>query len=207
MWIVGVVLAKKNTISLRDDEIKKSFFFVAWAKAVFLNWSQKFSKKLKRSSGTILTIFFFNFKKIHCEEDWWSNYVVGNTIFLSVHITHWKNVCLFSFPYKIVHLIFFRGLSFSFLLLPSVSIFRARISLMRSKKTLSTFSRVFAEVSTYGTFHSSAWARAFANVTALRSVRSLLLPTRINGIVSSPLTRRICSRNSCVAWKKNEIAN
>ena len=30
MWVVGVVLAKKNTISLRDDEIKKSFFFVAW---------------------------------------------------------------------------------------------------------------------------------------------------------------------------------
>ena len=124
------------------------------------------------------------------------------------YISHTEKMFFsFSFPYKIVHLIFFRGLSFSFLLLPSVSIFRARISLMRSKKTLSTFSRVFAEVSTYGTFHSSAWARAFANVTALRSVRSLLLPTRINGIVSSPLTRRICSRNSCVAWKKNEIAN
>ena len=33
MWVVGVVLAKKNTISLRDDEIKKSFFFVAWGKS------------------------------------------------------------------------------------------------------------------------------------------------------------------------------
>ena len=102
--------------------------------------------------------------------------------------------------YKIVHFIFFLVvLSFLPVLLPSVSIFRARISLMRSKKTLSTFSRVFADVSTYGTFQSSAWFRAFANWTALRSVRSLLLPTRINGIVSSPLTRRICSRNSCVA--------
>ena len=120
-----------------------------------------------------------------------------STVELSVHITHGI--------YKIVHLIFFLVvLSFLPVLLPSVSIFRARISLMRSKKTLSTFSRVFADVSTYGTFQSSAWFRAFANWTALRSVRSLLLPTRINGIVSSPLTRRICSRNSCVAWKISE---
>ena len=179
--------------------------FSLWlgAKAVFLNWSQKFSKKLKRSSGTILTIFFFSISKKSTAKKTDDPTTSSVTPYFYQYISHTEKMFFsFSFPYKIVHLIFFRGLSFSFLLLPSVSIFRARISLMRSKKTLSTFSRVFAEVSTYGTFHSSAWARAFANVTALRSVRSLLLPTRINGIVSSPLTRRICSRNSCVAWKK-----
>jgi len=64
-----------------------------------------------------------------------------STVELSVHITQGI--------YKIVHLIFFLVvLSFLPVLLPSVSIFRARISLMRSKKTLSTFSRVFADVST-----------------------------------------------------------
>ena len=110
--------------------------------------------------------------------------------------------------YRIEHLIFFLELfSFFPVLLPSESIFRARISLMRSKKTLSTFSRVLAEVSTYGTFQASAWARALANGTALRSVRSLLLPTRINGMVSSPLTRRICSRNSWVDWKNRKKKN
>ena len=195
MWVVGV-LAKKNTISLEMMKLR-NLFLCGLGEGSVLNWSQKFSKKLKRS-GTIWR-FFFSIPKIHCDDATASSVT---SYFLSVHITHWKNDFFSPFPYKIVHLIFFRGLSFSFLLLPSVSIFRARISLMRSKKTLSTFSRVFAEVSTYGTFHSSAWARAFANVTALRSVRSLLLPTRINGIVSSPLTRRICSRNSCVAWKK-----
>ena len=101
-----------------------------------------------------------------------------------------------------LHFIFFRDFFPSLpVLLPSESIFRARISLIRSKNTLSTFSRVLAEVSTYGTFQASAWARALARGTARRSVRSLLFPTRINGMVSSPLTRRICSRNSWVDCK------
>ena len=114
--------------------------------------------------------------------------------------------CFFFFVfYRMLHFIFFRDFFPSLpVLLPSESIFRARISLIRSKKTLSTFSRVLAEVSTYGTFQASAWARALARGTARRSVRSLLFPTRINGMVSSPLTRRICSRNSWVDWKKRE---
>ncbi len=50
--------------------------------------------------------------------------------------------------YKMTHLIFFRPLFFSFPPeFPSESIFLALISRIKSKKTLSTFSRVFAEVS------------------------------------------------------------
>lgn len=136
---------KKEYYFSRDDEIKKSFLGGLGEGSV-LNWSQKFSKKLKRS-GTIWRLFF-SISKIHCKEDWWCDCVVGNIIFF-ISTYHTLKKWFFSFPYKIVHLIFFRvDLSFSFLLLPSVSIFRARISLMRSKKTLSTFSRVFAEVST-----------------------------------------------------------
>ena len=117
-------------------------------------------------------------------------------------VVNWFLLFFFVF-YRMLHFIFFRDFFPSLpVLLPSESIFRARISLIRSKKTLSTFSRVLAEVSTYGTFQASAWARALARGTARRSVRSLLFPTRINGMVSSPLTRRICSRNSWVDWKK-----
>jgi len=144
MWVVGV-LAKKNTISLEMMKLR-NLFLCGLGEGSVLNWSQKFSKKLKRS-GTIWR-FFFSIPKIHCEEDWWCDCVVGNIIIFYQYISHTEKTIFFSFPYKIVHLIFFRGLSSFLLLLPSVSIFRARISLMRSKKTLSTFSRVFAEVST-----------------------------------------------------------
>lgn len=68
--------------------------------------------------------------------------------------------------------------------------------LLLLKRTLSTFSLVLAEVSTYGTPH--CWARPWhsANGTFRLSFRSHLLPTSKNGMLSSFLTRRICSLQS-----------
>lgn len=57
--------------------------------------------------------------------------------------------------YISVHLIFLRfdlSLARPLVVLES-SVFRERISRIKSKNTLSTFSRVFADVSTYGTPH------------------------------------------------------
>ena len=96
------------------------------------------------------------------------------------------------------HLFFF----FSFLGLPpfaSLSVFLVRISRIKSKNTLSTFSLVFADVSTYGTFQLSALFCAWDCNTWRFSFRSHLLPTKMKGMVSSLLTRRICSRNSWLA--------
>lgn len=59
--------------------------------------------------------------------------------------------------------------------------------------TLSTFSRVLAEVSTYGTPHCCALALASASDTFRFSSKSLLFPTSRKGIFSSFFTRRICS--------------
>lgn len=61
------------------------------------------------------------------------------------------------------------------------------------QRTLSTFSLVLADVSTYGTPH--CWARPWhsANGTFRLSFRSHLLPTNRNGMLSSFFTRKICS--------------
>lgn len=59
--------------------------------------------------------------------------------------------------------------------------------------TLSTFSRVFADVSTYGTPHCCARPWHSASGTFRLSFRSHLLPTSRNGIFSSFFTRNICS--------------
>lgn len=60
--------------------------------------------------------------------------------------------------------------------------------------TLSTFSRVFADVSTYGTPpHCCARDWHSDNGTLRLSFKSHLLPTRRNGIFSSFFTRKICS--------------
>lgn len=65
-------------------------------------------------------------------------------------------VCVcFRALYISVHLIFLRfdlSLARPLVVLES-SVFRERISRIKSKNTLSTFSRVFADVSTYGTPH------------------------------------------------------
>jgi len=115
------------------------------------NWSHEEKKrKFLRNSRF--------FRKIHSNEICPIRFTLAHGITDCFKKT--KNKCPFRCcpsTYKIVHLIFLRVL-FSFLpvLLPSLSIFRARISRIRSKNTLSTFSRVLAEVSTYGTFQSSA---------------------------------------------------
>lgn len=59
--------------------------------------------------------------------------------------------------------------------------------------TLSTFSRVLADVSTYGTPHCCARPWHSPNGTFRLSFRSHLLPTNKNGMLSSFLTRSICS--------------
>lgn len=60
-------------------------------------------------------------------------------------------------------------------------------------RTLSTFALVLADVSTYWTPHSLAFAAASSAETCRRSSRSDLFPTRSRGIASSSFTRRICS--------------
>lgn len=59
--------------------------------------------------------------------------------------------------------------------------------------TLSTFSLVLADVSTYGTPHCCARFWQSANETFRLSFKSHLLPTNRNGMLSSFFTRRICS--------------
>ena len=59
--------------------------------------------------------------------------------------------------------------------------------------TLSTFSLVFADVSTYGTFHCCARVCASVAGTCLLFSRSILFPTNKKGIFSSFFTRKICS--------------
>lgn len=63
----------------------------------------------------------------------------------------------------------------------------------KSGFTLSTFSRVLADVSMYGTPHCLARFSASSNDTLRRSPRSHLLPTSKNEMLSSFFTRRICS--------------
>lgn len=63
-----------------------------------------------------------------------------------------------------------------------------------SSDTLSTLALVLADVSTYWTPHSSAFARASSTDTCRRSSRSDLFPTSRRGILSSSaFTRKICS--------------
>lgn len=59
--------------------------------------------------------------------------------------------------------------------------------------TLSTFSRVLAEVSTQGTDHCCALTWHSLRGTLRLSFRSHLLPTSRNGMLSSFFTRNICS--------------
>ena len=87
----------------------------------------------------------------------------------------------------------------------SLSIFLDRISRIKSKNTLSTFSLVFADVSTYGTFQLSARFCAWDCDTSRFSVRSHLLPTKTKGMVSSLFTRRIWSRKSWQAYNTLSI--
>ena len=63
----------------------------------------------------------------------------------------------------------------------------------RKIPTLSTLSFVLADVSTYGTPHFCALALASARDTFLFSSKSLLFPTRRNGMFPSFFTRRIWS--------------
>lgn len=58
---------------------------------------------------------------------------------------------------------------------------------------MSTFSRVLADVSTYGTPHCCARPWHSPSGTFRLSFRSHLLPTNKNGILSSFFTRSICS--------------
>jgi hypothetical protein len=96
--------------------------------------------------------------------------------------------------YKIAH--FFFLLPFGFLLvccLLTSAIFLVLISRIKSKNALSTFSRVFADVSMYGLPHFVALASASSCLTVRLAVKSDLLPIRIIGMSSVFLTRNICS--------------
>lgn len=64
----------------------------------------------------------------------------------------------------------------------------------RKYRTLSTLARVLADVSTYWTDHSSAFARASSADTCRLSSKSDLFPTTNRGTLSSSaFTLRICS--------------
>jgi len=81
----------------------------------------------------------------------------------------------------------------------------SRMIRIRSKKALSTFSRVFADVSTNGT--PQAFARESHDVgeTCRRSCKSDLLPTRMNGIFSHAFTRVIwslCAKRIEISYSK-----
>ena len=59
--------------------------------------------------------------------------------------------------------------------------------------TLSTLSRVLADVSTYATFHWRAQFWAVSTDTCRLASKSILFPTKMNGTNSSFFTRTICS--------------
>lgn len=125
---------------------------------------------------------------------------------MSLHGSLYSSV---HFSFRRFDLSFARPLAFD-----ESSVFRDRISRIRSKNTcklincyeiflrcasnslltLSTFSRVFADVSTYGTPpHCCARAWHSDNGTLRFSFKSHLLPTNRNGMFSSFFTRKICS--------------
>ena len=76
LYICGwlVYLQKKNTISLEMMKLR-NLFLCGLGEGSVLNWSQKFSKKFKRS-GTIWRFFFNSKNPLR-----WCDCVVGNIIF------------------------------------------------------------------------------------------------------------------------------
>ncbi len=80
------------------------------------------------------------------------------------------------------------------------AIFLVFISRIKSKNALSTFSRVFADVSMYGLPHLVALPEASSCLTVRLAAKSDLLPIKIIGMSSVFFTLSICS---LFKWKKN----